>query len=49
MKLPLLSVDAIDINLPVMSSIAAVQQTGVSSFKFIEVSSCALILSVAYF
>ena len=43
MKMPLLSLDAIDIYPPMMSSIAAVQETGVKSFKIIEVSSCALI------
>lgn len=43
MKMPLLSLDAIDIYPPMMSSIAAVQKTGVKSFKIIELSSCALI------
>ena len=41
MKLPLLSLDAIDIYRPMMSSIAAVQEAALKSFKIIEVSSCA--------
>ena len=49
MKLPLRSLDAIDINLPMISSIAAVQETRVISFKIIEVSSYLFILMLHIF